>query len=59
MTIDEQHLTRKVNALLKDGYAKRIGGGEFTGEPSRCLGVGGGSRSALKGGDGVSVRMFI
>ena len=38
MTIDEQHLTRKVNALLKDGYAKRIGGGEFTGESWCCVG---------------------
>ena len=31
VTIDEKHLTRKVTALLNDGYTKRIGGGEFTG----------------------------
>ena len=31
VTIDDKLLSNKINAMLKDGFAKRIGGGEFTG----------------------------
>ena len=36
VTIDERYLVRKVDTALNDRYAKRIGGGEFTGPCCRC-----------------------
>ena len=30
MTIDDKLLSRKINVMLQDSFAKRIGGGEFT-----------------------------
>ena len=42
VTIDDKLLARKITSLLKDGYTKRIGGGEFTGTGfSRLRGEGG------------------